>query len=243
MASTRQRDLKYDYRNIRRLYEMEKLMKAQVDGTADASNKQMLQSALIGIGKMRKDLWQGFNNSLKVTLESKSIRAFRVQEALKTPQEWDVMDILVQYLCDDTSDSAAADPYSASYAGENRNPSAPEHLVQYLLADTSDSAAADPYSASYAEENRNPSAPEQNSCDELWSWILARGTTVGKFAATVAELWLLTKVSEFFSKTAVPQIDTHIVNPTSSPKTKLPFATVVAQKGLQQILDAVKLDA
>ncbi|BBH08195.1 hypothetical protein Prudu_020318, partial [Prunus dulcis] len=133
------------------------------------------------IVKMRKDLWQGFNNSLKVTLE----------RSPENPQEWDVMDILVQYLCDDTSDSAAADPYSASYAGENRNPSAPEHLVQYLLADTSDSAAADPYSASYAEENRNPSAPEQNSCDELWSWILAR-------------------------------------------------ATVVAQKGLQQILDAIR---
>lgn len=173
---------------------MEKLMKAQVDGMADDENKRMLQSALTGILKMREDLWNDFNDSLKVTLESKSIRAFRVEEALETPQEWDVMAILIQYLCPNTSDSAAADPYSASYAGENRNPLAPEKTLR----------------------------------EKLLSWILARGTTVGNFAATVAELWLLTKVSEFFSKTAVPQIDTHIVNPTSSPKTKLPFGNFLS---------------
>lgn len=78
---------------------MEKLMKEQVDHTVDAQNKQKLQSALTGIVKMKENQWKDFNDSLKVTLERKSIRAFRVEEALETPQEWDAMAILIQYLC------------------------------------------------------------------------------------------------------------------------------------------------
>ncbi|KAL6274365.1 hypothetical protein ACE6H2_025057 [Prunus campanulata] len=57
---------------------------------------------------MKENQWKGFNNSLKSTLKMNSIRAFRVEEALETPQESDVMAILIQYMCPNNSDSAAA---------------------------------------------------------------------------------------------------------------------------------------